>query len=242
MHGTRSDRVRGPDDGSPTTFRRFLSRLKQRGSGLHVTGETPPWVRQHASRQLFGATRLRESEAPRRRVVVRTASEYDPAKYLPTGTQVNDDRVRVVSHAQPTRSTAAVSSPTDGVTGPTIDDGPSRLAEAAVEAVESLVAIDGGVEPGELRLGVTSLQPLVEVSGVDATLEFCTTVAEATRQHGGMAHFHYPTAGTDTLAARLDERMDARIELRQRDGDPVQCRWQTPYPELNRELGWVDFG
>jgi hypothetical protein len=242
MNGSRSDRVRGLSGEPPATFRGFLSRLKQRGSGLLVTGETTAWVQQHASRQLFGATRLRDDEAPRRRVVVRTASDVDPAKYLPTGTEVGDERVRVVSHTQPTRSAAAATASSFEVSGPTITDGPTELAQGVVEAIESLASLNGEIEAGELRVGVTSLQPLVEAAGVDAVVEFCETVTETVRSYGGMAHFHYPVSDADALTLNLDDLLDARIELRQRGGDPVQCRWHTPYPELNEELGWVDFG
>lgn len=234
--------VRGSSERSPTTFRGFLSQLKQRGSGLLITGETPAWVRQHASRQLFGAVRLQGAEPPRRRIVVRTSKGTDPAKYLPTGTQVSDDLVRVVSHSRPIRSTATVTSPEAGVNGPSITDGPDRLAESVVETIESLATVDGGVEPGELRLGATSLRPLVESYGEDGVLEFCETVANAVRSYCGMAHFQYPAADADRLIDLLTGQLDARIELRQQDCDPVQCRWHTPYPKLNSELGWVDFG
>jgi hypothetical protein len=207
-----------------------------------VTGETPAWVQQHASRKLFGATRLRADEPQRRRVVVRTDSAVDPAKYLPTGTEVDDELVRVVSHTPPTRSAAAAQPTGFDVAGPTISDSPDELAASVVETIESLVAVDGDVEAGELRLGVTSLRPLVETSGVDATVAFCTTVTEAVRSHGGMAHFHYPVGEVDALVLNLDDHLDARIDLRQDGGTPVQCRWYTPYPALNEELGWVDFG
>lgn len=241
MHGAHSDRFRGSSDSPPSSFRSFLSRLKRRGSGLLVTGENPGWVRQHASRQLFGATRLHDGEPQRRRVVVRTDAVTDPAKYLPTGTSVEDDLVRVVSHASPTRSTAAAPAPDTG-TGPTITDGTTQLATTTVDVVDSLAAVDGGVDPGELRVGVTSLRPLVEADGIDAVVDFCTQVAEAVRSHDGMAHFHYPLADVDSGVDRLAHQLDARVELRQENGNPVQCRWHTPYPELNQDLGWVDFG
>lgn len=242
MHGAHSDRIRGSSaDGPPSTFRSFLSRLKCRGSGLLVTGENPGWVRQHASRQLFGATRLHDGEPPRRRVVVRTDAATDPAKYLPTGTSVEDDLVRVVSHASPTRSTVAAPAP-DVSGGPSITDGTTEFGTAVVEVVDSLAGDDGGVEPGELRVGVTSLRPLVEADGLETVLDFCTQVAETVRSYNGMVHFHYPLADADPAVDRLARPLDARVELRQENGDPVQCRWHTPYPELNQDLGWVDFG
>lgn len=241
MHGAHSDRFRGPSDSPPASFRSFLSRLKSRGSGLLVTGENPGWVRQHASRQLFGTTRLHDGEPPRRRVVVTTDAATDPAKYLPTGTSVGDDLVRVVSHTSPTRSTAVASAP-DASGGPSITDGTAELGTAVVEVVDSLAADDGGVAPGELRVGITSLRPLVEADGLDTVLDFCAEVAEAVRGHNGMAHFHYPLADADAAVDRLASPLDARVELRQEGGDPVQCRWHTPYPELHQDLGWVNFG
>lgn len=242
MQESPSDQTRGRSEPSPDTFRQFLSRLKQQGSGLLVTGETPTWVQQHASRQLFGAKRLQGDEPPRRRLVVRTSAGDDPAKYLPSGTDLDSDRVRVVSHNGSTRSAAAATSPGADVNGPTITDGPARLAETVVETIKEFTSTPGDVKPGELRVGVTSLRPLVEAEGMDAVLDFCNTVADAVRSYSGMAHFHYPAGETDALTINLSEQLDARIELRQGGGDPVQCRWHTPYPELNRELGWVNFG
>lgn len=234
---TRGEKRRGE---RPTTFREYLARLKRDGSGLLVTGETPEWVQQHASRQLFGTTRPGTDESPRRRIVVRTDPEFDPAGYLPTGTQVSDEHVRVVTHSRPTRSAAATTAPTDHA-GPVVADDLVTLTETVSETVADLATAGEPVEPAELRVGVTSVLPLVEANGLESVVEFCAEVADCVREYDGMAHVHCPLADTDQRLVEFRPHVDARVELRQQDSNPVQCRWHTPYPELNLELGWVDF-
>ena len=224
-----------PFESRPSTFQEYLARLKRTGSGLLVTGETPEWVQQHASRQLFGTTRPHGDERPRRRLVVQTAQSFDAASYLPTGASLDDENVAVVAASHVTRGAAAASGASGTNSSP---GGLSGLTERVVAGIEGL-AVD--VQPGELRVGVTSLLPLVETAGLASAVEFYDTVATAVREHAGMAHAHCPLPETDGRLDRFHSVVDGRVELRQEGTNPVQCRWETPYPELNTDQQWVDF-
>lgn len=226
-----------PSERRPSSFEGYLAHLKQHGSGLLVTGETPEWVQQHASRQLFGTTLPTDDEHPRRRLVVRTDQAFDPAGYLPTGASVDDDHVEIVAASRPTRAAAAAQSSV--ASGPTIDDDLTALASTVTDAIDDLATTVS--QPGELRVGVTSILPLVETAGLAATVGFCDRVATAVRRHRGMAHIHCPLPDTDRELTRFRDVVDARVELRQEGTHPVQCRWHTPYPELNLHQQWVDF-
>ncbi|WP_255197784.1 DUF7504 family protein [Halorarius litoreus] len=229
--------VDAPSERRPSSFEGYLAHLKQHGSGLLVTGETPEWVQQHASRQLFGTTLPTDGERPRRRLVVRTDQAFDPACYLPTGAQVGDNNVAVVAASRPTRGATAAQS--TATAGPTIDDDLTALTSAVTDAIDDLAATV--TQPGELRVGVTSILPLVETAGLEAAVTLCDRIASATRRHDGMAHIHCPLADTDRTVEAFRTTADARVEIRQDGSHPVQCRWHTPYPELNLQQQWVDF-
>lgn len=236
------DRAGHSTERRPETFREYLSRLKREGSALLVTGQTPEWVRRHASRQLFGASRTAESTGQRRRVVVGTDPGFDASAYLPTGTAPSDDNVRVVAVDSTTRAAAGARDATQRADGAEGGSDLAALEGAVRESVAALVSADGEPAPGELRVGVTSLLPLVETHGQDAVVAFCESVGDDVRSHGGMAHAHYPLPDGDRGVQAFRPHVDARIELRQGGADPVECRWHTPYPELNIALDWVQFG
>lgn len=232
----------GAVDDRPETFREYLSRLKREGSALLVTGQTPEWVQRHASRQLFGTSRTDGSTGPRRRVVVGTDPGFDPDAYLPSGTGPSDDSVRVVTTDGGTRAAAGAAAPTPEVGATASASDLDALETAVLEAVDAVVGAGEGPAPGELRVGVTSVLPLVESHGREAVVDLCASVGGHVRSAGGMAHVHFPRPDGDRTVQAFRPHVDARVELRQGGTDPVECRWHTPYPELNLAIDWVQFG
>lgn len=237
-HRTSLHRLSGE---RPSTFGEYLTRLKRAGSALLVTGETPTWVQQHASRKLLGKPRYDGDATPRQRLLVVLDGSVDPAPYFPSGATDAGPAPRVIQGESAPRGAAATAAP-DGA--PTLPDAASfrGLAERVVETVSEIASDAGGVEPGALRLATTSLLPILEADGAPAASSFCETIGRAVRDDGGMAHFHCPLPDSSDVVRQLNRAVDARVELRQRDGNPVECRWNTPYPELTLNADWTDFG
>lgn len=215
-----------------TAFTSRLADLKRHGAAVLVTGEAGEDARIAASRTLFGSTDER-----RRRVMLCLGGDAGPDEYLPGGVSSGDADVRAIvddaTVRRPTNtltstgdsalfsadaSTASpITTPTPSGTEADLDD----IETALLDAVEDVVAGDA-LAGGELRVGVTSLLPLVARFGVEAVHDFCATVAAAVRSHDGLVHFHYPLADAAARASRFASVVDARVELRDEE---MACLW-----------------
>lgn len=218
-----------------TAFTSRLADLKRHGAAVFVTGETNEDARIAASRTLFGST-----DQCRRRVMLCLSGDAGPDEYLPDGVSSGDPDVRaIVDGATVRRPTNTLTSTGDSTlfsanettANPIITPTPSGAeTEADLDDIETalLNAIEGAVgddalEGGDLRVGVTSLLPLVARFGVEAVYEFCVRVAAAVRARDGLVHFHYPLADTAARASQFADVADARVEL---DSDQkLSCRW-----------------
>lgn len=215
-----------------TAFTSRLADLKRHGAAVLVTGEAGEDARIAASRTLFGSTDER-----RRRVMLCLGGDTGPDEYLPDGVSSGDADVRAIvddaTVRRPTNTlTAAGDSPlfsADETTASPITTPTPSGTEADLDDIEAalLDAIDDAVGDdalggGELRVGVTSLLPLVARFGVEAVHDFCASVAAAVRARDGLVHFHYPLADAAARASRFADVADARVEL---DDEELSCRW-----------------
>ncbi|WP_255150064.1 DUF7504 family protein [Halorarius halobius] len=224
----------------PPSFGDYLQRLRTAGSALLVTGRTDEWVQRHASRKLLGHPHPGEDAEPRYRLAVAVDGTTAADEFLPTGSEMSSPAPRTIHGAvASTRGATTEAAGTVGRPGGT--PASATLADDVVAAIDEFAA-GGELAPGQLRVGTTSLLPILEREGVDAATEFCQQVGDAVRRHDGTAHFHCPLPDGDRQVGLLNEVVNARVELRQRNGDPVQCRWHTPYPGLTADTGWMDFG
>lgn len=109
---------------------------------------------------------------------------------------------------------------------------PSADTEAPVREtlVEQIAAADA--DPGEYRVGVTSIAPLLDDADCTPTLE---TIREAVVDVNGMGHYHLATSMETALDRGVDEGFDAVLELR-KEGD-AQERWHVPSRDLTTP--WV---
>lgn len=98
------------------------------------------------------------------------------------------------------------------------------------ELTQQIAAVDA--EPGEYRVGVTSIAPLLDNADSTSTLE---AIREAVVDGNGMGHYHF-AAPIDTVLDRgVDEGFDAVLELRQ--AGEAQERWHVPSRDLTTP--WV---
>lgn len=144
--------------------------------------------------------------AGRTRLLV-TVGDVAPDRWLPAEGSVVDAGVL-------TRG-----SPADGMTEPARDALAERIAA-------------GDADPGEYRVGVTSIAPLLDAADSTPTL---AAIREAVVDVNGIGHYHLAASIETVLDRGIDERFDAVLELR-KAGD-AQERWHVPSRDLTTP--WV---
>lgn len=232
--GTPPGTSRGSGQLQPAEFRDVLSRLKDGGCNLLVTGEVGTDVTDAMSRRLLGA-----SDHPRKRVVVLADRPgVDADRILPGGIDVADPGVVVVDHSPCTRggATAARRETVRRAPGTDIscDDatagrrGADRLQWELCATLADLETAAGGFEPAELRLALVSLRSLLDRYGEEAVERLVRGVRAHVAGVSGMAHYHLPLADDAPAVRRLAPLFDARIELRVESGLPPEQRWHLP--------------
>lgn len=232
---------------------------KQDGVAVLVTGAVPTDVHRSMSKRLLGSP-----DADRRRVLALTRhDEHALRERLPEGARTTPDSLGVVLGDGWTRSAAA----TSGVEGPgetvdapldaspsgfdgvpeetlTVLDDPSlsTFGERLARTVTRLRDTAGGFDPGQLRLGLDSIDHLADDYGDDEVLRFTHLLADQVRNDDGMIHLHTHRDHDELPVARLADVADVVIRLRLAgdgpefrpylDGDPL-TDW-GPFPPVPR--------
>ncbi|USZ68279.1 hypothetical protein NGM10_00715 [Halorussus salilacus] len=212
----------------------MLTRLKQDGCNLLVTGAVSEDVTEQATRTLLGAP----DEDRKRIVALADSGGRAVDERLPAGVDATGSDVWVVDQRAHRRSVprAAESGEVDLPT-PGDDDGLAQLREELVIAIDYFDGATDDLGPSELRLSVSSLGWLAHEHGPDAVTRFVRSVSAMVRGVRGMAHYHLPRPDDDDLVDRLSPLFDARIELRKRDGLPTEQRWHVPRHDQTTD--WV---
>jgi hypothetical protein len=225
--------LRGPNTSEPdseSAFRAYLARLKRNGCGILLSGEAPERARIAASQQLFGST---DPDVPRRRLLINTDPGIDPDAYLPASVHPGDDTVRVVQiQGQVRGTTATAASP--GPRLSVLDQLEADIDDAFADLVRTETPA-----PGELRVGITTVQPLIELAGLQRVEECCTLLVAKARTWDGMVHFHAPMPPTDERVSTLEQHVDARVDLRIGPEEDVEWLWHTGKPEIDSSLSWI---
>ncbi|WP_101296473.1 DUF7504 family protein [Halegenticoccus soli] len=214
-------------------FARSLAELKRRGCGILVVGTPSSEARRAAARRLLGDATV----GPRRRLFVFTGDAATDER-LGNG-PIGPSTVRVVSRATATRRPDAASAPSapEPVPRRTVrSERLSRLASIVSDEIGSFESEAGALRPGELRLCLDSLSPLLSTYEEPAVRRLVAAVTNRVKAVSGMAHYHLPARADDPAVVRLGRAFDALIELRVRDGAPVQ-RWYLP--ERDCGSGWL---
>lgn len=205
--------------GNGDAFSAELAGLKRRGSAILVVsdGGGPG-----ACRDLLGS----DGEG-RRRVLVR-ADEFDE---LPVP---GDEPVVVDSTASDARSAAGFEPDSVGrhvAGGRSVD----TVATAVTNEVERIGT--DGLEPGELRICLGPLDPLLGRNDVEPVAVALHEVLEAVRSARGMGHAHLSACVDDPVLERLRPLFDVTVETRSTPDGIHQQRWRLH--EAGIDTGWL---
>lgn len=206
-------------DRSGEAFADALAELKRRGSALLVVSNGSG---AGVCRDLLGS-----ADESRRRVVVR-AAEFEE---LPVP---GEDSTVVDATANDARSTAAYEPDSSGryVSG---GCGAHTVATAVANEVEREAA--DGLDPGELRVCLGSLDPLFERGDLEPTVEALESVFGSVRSVGGMVHVHLSAGVNPTALRRLQSECDVTVETRSSPTGIHQQRWRLH--DAGIDTGWL---
>lgn len=208
------------------SIRDAFQELKQRGPQVLVTGDVPEAVSRRATRRLLG-----HPDEERHRVLALTDSDADADQWFPGPYSADDEDVLLIGAGE-LRGSAAVGAATDT---PSEDD---ALVRQVDEEIASWCPSGETPPPAVLRVGVYSLETLLETHGVETVRRFAYQLTGEVRRARGMGHYHLPREPDSPAIADLQFVFDARLELRTTSGEPEQ-RWHLPG---RGTTGWVALG
>ncbi len=195
-----------------------LDSLKQSGCNILVAGSVPPAVTFHATRNLLGS----DYPVSRHRLLACTDLHPPGNHYLWTGYKSSPRRLsapvleRSLASVEGMQSHASLPDPTDWLT---------TFQQSLCTAIDEANAADDGIEPGQLRLSMLTLRPIIESVCYDRADRFLRAVTGHIDGVSGMAHYHLPVAYDADLVDRHADHFDVHIELRNPDGRPAESRW-----------------
>lgn len=210
-----------PTVGGTASFAKALASLKRRGSNLLLVGPAYESAHLSASRLLMG-----DADASRERLLVLTDHDAAREARLPEGAEP----VRTVEHRSLTRSAAAGPAPSPAPFSPSGPDGEPHDALVALgnDVSDEIEAADervDGLDPGQLRLCVDSLAPIVEEYDLQRVVAFLHAMTRDVDRVNGMGHYHLPVSRDAEVVGFLEPLFDAVIELRVGSDGPQQ-RWR----------------
>lgn len=206
-------------DREDAEFAAELARLKRAGSAVLVREDG-------AGRGICTALQGSEEEY-RRRVLVRTA-DADVLPVPPRDATIVDVTPRDTRSVATSGCSAFDLSAVDRRLDPGADV--DALATAVVEVVDR---VGEDVQPGELRVCLGRLSPLLSREGDEAVGAAVETVMDRVRERRGMGHAHLSTAVPDAVERAFDVTVETR---RTATGDREQ-RWYLHGAGL--DTGWL---
>lgn len=203
---------------SGDTFVALLDRLKRRGTSVLVVGDFSTDLERALSRRMMG-----HPNEPRYRLLAALKPLNAPDRWFPGSVDPADEWVEVADHAGLARSATAAM---DGA--PSVDPEPPR-ATALVDRVGQWVdAIpeDAEADYGAVRVGVASLDVLLEREGVGGVRRVVERVHGLMRDNQGVAHLYFPRSRDSRVVERVSVWADVVVEVRTSEGRPEQ-RWSV---------------
>lgn len=201
----------------------ILGRLKRRGTSVLVVGDLSDQLAGAMSRRMMG-----HPDETRYRLLVLLKPTTTPADWFPAPVTPDDEGVEVLDYGGLPRDGTATATGAAGPAAPSAGEAPSveelgdRIGEWLSTTAE---AVDP--EPGQFRLGVVSLDALLETADVQRTKAFAAEVRDFMRQYRGCAHLHLPRERSSTEVQQLRVWVDVIVELRTGGGRPEQ-KWIIP--------------
>lgn len=232
------------DESSYTVGDRFadeLMRLKQRGCCILVTGSVSERVRTIQSRALFGSI----TEDRQRVFALTDATPSETVEYLPDGLTLEHSDVTVLDYTETVRDTTGID-PSSLQPYPSTDlsktETPATetasmtgLGETLYDSIATTIQDD--LSPGELRVGVATLNALIAIDGLPSTCAFVDAVRTHMLATHGMGHVHFPGALDDDTLAALRPVVDIHLELRVSQQHPPEQRWHLVDEDIT--TNWI---
>ncbi|WP_157971639.1 DUF7504 family protein [Halorussus litoreus] len=119
---------------------------------------------------------------------------------------------------------------------PVESDDLSELRDRVEDAVASFEDEAGDLSPGELRLCVDSLTPLVLDYDDQLVDRFLADLIGIVESAGGMAHYHLPADYNSEVVQRVEPLFDAAVEVRRSEAR-VEQHWHLSDPDFS--TGWL---
>lgn len=241
------DQSSGPDrfEEDLESFGELLHKLKANGCSVLLAGDVPRELFTEASAKLLGA----DEELRYRVLAVTDATADSVAERLPdpeVTPRPLTETTHVLNHAGTLRSiTAATSARTPpklaGVTETrVVDPELDGLRNALFDAIDDFAVGNGTVCPGDVRVGIDSLEPLVEFYGTEQVRDCLGAIGRYVRTHDAMAHFVLPEPYESETTSELAAEVDAVIELRladSADGRTTEQRWHVSDRDVRTD--WI---
>lgn len=215
--GDESEPGRPPLKGaSGDTFAALLDRLKKRGTSVLVVGDLSTDLEQALSRRMMGSP-----DEQRYRLLAALRPLESPAGWFPESVTPEDEWVNVVDHGGLPRGGVAA---TNGTASSGADlPSASQLADRVDDWV-TRVERETDPEPGAIRVGIASLDVLLEREDVGAPREVAERVHGLMREHQGVAHLYFPRRRSSPVVQQITVWVDVVVEVRTSEGRPEQ-RW-----------------
>lgn len=203
---------------SGDTFAALLDRLKRRGTSVLVVGDLSADLEQALSRRMMG-----HPDESRFRLLSALKPMETPERWFPGSVGPDDDWVDVVDHCGLARD-AVAEADVAGQVG-----GPSTEADDVLAHVDDWVtSVDREADPGpgDIRVGITSLDILLEREGIGAPRTVAEGVHRLMREHAGVAHIYFPRQRSSRVVQQITVWVDVVVEVRTNGGRPEQ-RWSV---------------
>lgn len=220
------------DAGGTISVGSTLGRLKRTGGNVLIAGGVPDDLVDVASSNLFG-----DPGRDRRHLVALLDRDRSVV-----GARLGPARAgsaQIVDYAMSARSIAPTGASADGgrvVDEPTDLDEFEAAIDARIRAFETGACLSA---PGDLRLCVDSLRPVLDERGTDGAAEFLEPICEAVRDVSGLGHYVLPVDRENDAVRALESLFDATVELRVGDRGPQQ-RWHLH--ESGYATDWIGLG
>ena len=227
------------------SFTQLLHKLKSHGCSVLLAGDVPRELFTEASAKLLGA----DDERRYRVLAVTDATADSVAERLPdpeVTPRPLTQTTHVLNHAGTLRSiTAATSTRTPpklaGVTETrVVDPELEGLQNALFDAIDDFALGSGRVSPGDVRVGIDSLEPLIEFYGTEQVRDCLDAIGRYVRTHDAMAHFVLPEPYESETTSELAAEVDAVVELRladSADDRTAEQRWLVPNRDIRTD--WI---
>jgi len=212
----RSEQGGSTPDGS--AFSEALATLKRTGSNIVVVGAEDRAAHERVCRRLLGA------DAPRTRLVVRTAPG-GTCGWLPPAE--SDGETHLITYGDPGEERNATIVDSD-LLGP--------LGQAVADKIDGVTSGEG-LEPAEFRVCLDALGPLFSEHDPETVFRLVHVVTARVRDVNGMGHFHLRLAPDDDHVKLLEPLFDAVVEVRTA-GEGAQHRWRLL--DQNVDSQWID--